>query len=125
MIRLVHCVKRLPELSVAEFRKYWKSAEFVERLGRLAKITGAQRTERNLTLLIEMNLRLMEERGSGEPFDAILEIWWESAGEFSDKLESPEFQQTFQEMEEFQRRFIDFTISRRFFTEWESDAGEV
>ena len=55
-----------------------------------------------------------------EPFDAILEIWWENAQEFSDKLESAEFQQAFQEMEAFQRRFVDFTTSRRFFTEWEA-----
>ena len=119
MIRLVHCVKRRPELSVAEFRKYWKSREFADLLERLAAITGAHRVARNLTLLIEMNLRLMEDRGSEEPYVAIFEMWWTNAQEFSDKLDSPELQQAFQEMEEFQRRFVDFNASRRFFTEWE------
>lgn len=120
MIRFVHCVKRHPDLSVADFRKYWKSSEFTDLLEKIAAISGARRVARNLTLLIEMNIRLMQDRGSAEPFDAILEIWWDNAQEFSDKLESAEFQQAFQEMEAFQRRFVDFTTSRRFFTEWEA-----
>ena len=120
MIRFVHCVKRHPDLSVADFRKYWKRSEFTDLLEKIAAISGARRVARNLTLLIEMNIRLMQDRGSAEPFDAILEIWWDNAQEFSDKLESAEFQQAFQEMEAFQRRFVDFTTSRRFFTEWEA-----
>ena len=120
MIRFVHCIKRHPDLSVADFRKYWKSSEFTNLLEKIADIRSAKRVARNLTLLIEMNIRLMQDRGSAEPFDAILEIWWENAQEFSDKLESAEFQQAFQEMEAFQRRFVDFTTSRRFFTEWEA-----
>lgn len=121
MIRLVHCVKRHPDLPVADFRKYWNSSRFSTLLAHMAELSGARRTQQSLTLLIDINLQLMQERKSEEPFDAMLEIWWENARELELRIESPQMQQLLDEMEAYQRQFIDFSRSRRFFTEWPGD----
>lgn len=119
MIRFVHCVKRNPEISPADFRKYWSGPEFSGMLAELAALSGAVRIRKNFTLLIDMNLELMQERGSDEPYDGIIEAWWENARAFAD--DSPNAEKLglyLQEMELYQQRFIDFGASKRFFTEW-------
>ena len=122
MIRLVHCVRRHPELSIADFRRYWNNSRFSDLLAQIAELSGARQVQRSLTLLIDINLQLMQERKSGEPFDAMLEIWWDNAKELELRLASPGMQELLDEMTDYQKQFIDFTRSRRFFTEWSRDA---
>ncbi len=121
MIRFVHCVRRNQDLDSGEFRRFWNSAEFQSLLDRMVILSGARRIERNLTLVIQANTLLQEERGSGEPFDALIELWMDSAKDLDAALESEEFRQLMLEMEQYQRRFIDFEGSRRFFTEYNSE----
>ena len=122
MIRFVHCVKRRPDISVEDFRRYWSSQKFTDMLTELGTITGAVRVRKNLTLLIDMNLELMRQRGSDEPYDGILEAWWDNARVFGDDHPNAEKMESFlQEMEVYQQQFIDFSQSRRFFTEWDSE----
>ncbi len=121
MIRFIHCIKRRPELTVEDFRQYWNGAEFTGLVDRLGLALGAMRVETNLALMVEANVELMEERGSREPFDAVLEVWWDNARRLMELRESPQVAALFKEIEDYQRQFVDFTSSRRFFTEWESD----
>lgn len=118
MIRLVHCVKRRPELSVAEFRRFWNSSEFDALLAKLQETSAARRLQKSLTLLIDVNLQLMQERKTEEPFDALLEFCWDNARELETRIESRQMQDLLAEMEAYQRQFIDFSHSRRFFTDW-------
>ncbi len=122
MIRFVHCVRRRPNLTIDEFRRFWNSHEFGELLEELRRLTGASRVQRSSTLVIDMNVELMQERGSAEPFDALLEVWLENARSLDKRLESPELSRLLNELETYQSQFIDFTASRRFFTEWESSS---
>lgn len=124
MIRLVHCVKRRPELSVAEFRRYWNSGEFDALLAKLRELSAARRLQKSLTLLVDINLQLMQERKTEEPFDALLEVWWDNARELEMRIESTQMQDLLAQMEAYQRQFIDFAHSRRFFTDW-SDNSEL
>ncbi len=121
MIRFMHCIKRRPELTVEDFRQYWNGAEYTGLVDRLGLALGATRVETNLTLLVEANVELMEERNSKEPFDAVLEVWWDNARRLMELRESPEVAALLKEIEDYQRQFVDFASSRRFFTDWESD----
>jgi len=122
MIRFVHCVKRRRDITHEDFRRYWSSQKFTDMLAELGTITGAVRIRKNLTLLIDMNLELMRERGSDEPYDGILEAWWDNARVFMDDHPNAEKMKIFlQQMEVYQQQFIDFSQSRRFFTEWDSE----
>jgi len=125
MIRFIHCVKRRSDLTPEEFRRYWNSAEFSALLEFLGRLTEARKVERNLTLLIDMNTELMKERGSKEPFDGVLEVWFDNARIFDDEHEGSELNKFLEQMENFQKQFIDFGESMRFFTEWNPPEGSL
>jgi hypothetical protein len=117
MIRFVHCVKAQPEIAAADFRRYLHSAEFTELMDQLARLSQASEYKLSLTLHIEANLDLMQERGGAEPFDAIIEIWWNSGQKLAQLTETTAFRDLLQQIEEFQRKFVDFSRSSRFFVE--------
>lgn len=125
MIRLIHCARRRPDISIEEFRRFWNGSEFSQLLEQLLQITGASRVEKSLTLLIGLNQQLMEERSAEQPFDGIIEIWWAQAKGFQEMLDAPQTQRTLEQMTTFQQQFIDFPRSLRFFTEWEGSEPSV
>lgn len=122
MIRFIHCMKKRPELTIAEFREYWNSQEFTELMDRMTEMLGPVSVIRNLTFNIELNNSLMQERGAEEPFDGIIEFWLESAADLQN-LNNAKADALRAEMEAYQQQFVDFTESRRFFTEWEPVPG--
>ena len=122
MIRFIHCMKRRPELTVAEFREYWNSQEFGDLVNRMQDMVGPVSMIKNLTLNIEINNELMQERGGEEPYDGILELWFESASDLQE-LSTDEGEALRAEMEAFQEKFVDFSTSSRFFTEWSPVSG--
>ena len=69
MIRFINCVRRRQDVSVEDFRHYWKSPEFNALYDRLVAILEPHRCARNLTLQVSANELVREERGSGEPDD--------------------------------------------------------
>jgi len=117
VIRFVHCVRRREDVPLEDFRAFWKGREFNRLIEDLALNTGAVRWSTSLTLNIEVNLQLMAERESGEPFDAMIEIWWERARELYDLFNLPEVQEVRAAMEACQQPHVDFRRSRRFFTD--------
>jgi hypothetical protein len=119
MIRFVHCIKRRPEISVSEFRRYWNSEEFVALNRQLLALLQPVRESRSLVFVVETNQELMREREGAEPYDAMLEVWFENAQRFEQVRASSEYQRLMGEMQLLQARFVDFSHSARFFTEWE------
>ena len=101
MIRFIHCIKRRPELTVEDFRQYWNGSEYTGLVDRLGLALGATRVETNLTLLVEANVELMEERNSKEPFDAVLEVGWDNARRLMELRESPQVAALFKEIEDY------------------------
>jgi len=123
MIRFIHCMKRRPELTTAEFREYWNSQEFTDLTNRMQDMVGPVSMIKNLTFNIELNTELMQERGAAEePYDGILELWFESASDLQ-KLGADEGEALRAEMAAFQEKFVDFSTSMRFFTEWSPVSG--
>lgn len=117
MIRLITCLKRRDDISPEEFRRLWTDATFDELIARMVALTGAERYAKNLTLGVEANVLLMQERGLAEPFDGIVEFWWHDAAHFDDLFNSEERKALMREMQTCQRRFADLSASASFFTE--------
>ena len=122
MIRFIHLMKKRPELTTAEFRAYWNSPESKEMLERIKEILGPVSVIKNATLDIAQNTALMEERGADEPYDGILEVWIESAADLK-SMDTEEAKAIMAESMAYQEKFIDFSASKRFFTEWDPVPG--
>lgn len=119
MIRFVHCMKRRSDVPLDEFRSFIASETFDRLLAELAVETSVVRWSKTVRLAIEANVDLMAERGSDEPFDAVLEVWWRSAKELASLAASPRARELMAEMESLQAAFVDFRRSVRFFTDWD------
>ncbi|MGD2055637.1 MAG: EthD domain-containing protein [Gammaproteobacteria bacterium] len=117
MIRLLTCLKRRPDVSLEEFREYWHDERFDALIGQFAEFTRAERYAKNLTLTVEANQLMMQDRGLAEPFDGILEYWWHDAHNFEAMYNSERRQILTVDMQDFQANFVDFHSSVSFFTE--------
>jgi len=117
VIRYVNCLRRRSDLTLSEFREYWNSSEFRFLVKRVAEVSSAESYLMSLTLQVEANLRLMEDRRSSEPFDGIIEYWWKDAANLIDIYDSPEGQKLIGEILEFELAFIDLGASSAFFVE--------
>ncbi len=117
MIRFINCIKRRGDISIEDFNRYWNSQEFEELLQRVIDITKAKNFTKNLTLDVEANVMIQKERGGGEPFDGIIEYWWDKGSELMDLYDTDEAKQVRQQMIDYQRQFIDLAASSAFFTE--------
>ena len=116
MIKFVYCVRRRPELSVEEFRKYWleKHGPFVRSFA--AKL-GARRYVQSHTIDTPLNHYAQLPRGTKPPYDGLTEIWWDNAEDLLRALNDPEVQQINSRLTEDEGRFCDLPNCSVFFTE--------
>lgn len=117
MIRFVHCMKRRDEVSELEFRRFWNGAEFASLIDEMQALLKPVRVQRTLVLAVAANEELMRERQGAEPFDAMLEFWFESAKAFQGRRDDPAYLDLAARTEQLQSGFVDFSRSARFFTE--------
>ena len=116
MIKFVYVVRRRPELSFEEFRKYWleKHGPYVRSF---AKALRAKRYVQSHTLQSELNNYAQIPRGTMEPYDGITEVWWDSAEDLAAALQTPEGQNANMKLTEDEGRFCDLPRCSVFFTE--------
>jgi uncharacterized protein (TIGR02118 family) len=116
MIKFVYCVRRRPEMSVEEFRKYW-----LEKHGPLvrsyAKALRATRYVQSHTLDTPLNVYAQQPRGTKPPYDGITEVWWNSAEELAAALSTPEGMDANKALAQDEGRFCDLPNCSVFFTE--------
>jgi hypothetical protein len=117
MIRFINCIKRRPDITVEQFRNYWNSDEFKNLIKQIVTLSGAKRYSKSATLVIEANTMLQKRRGSSEPFDGVLEYWWDKASHLDDLFNTAEAGLLTQKMLDFQKQFVDIANSSAFFTE--------
>jgi hypothetical protein len=103
-------------MSHEEFRRHWESPAFSEIMDKAVKVLGPVRHARSLSLQVGANIRIMESRGSDEPYDGIIEWWWESAARLAPLLDTPQAREVIREVRAFQSQFVDFEASPSFFT---------
>jgi len=110
MIKLVYCLRRQAHLSHEQFQRYWWETH-----GPLVREHAAALAIRRYvqvhTLDGPINDALRAGRGTGEPFDGVAELWWESAQDLAAASASPAGQRAVAALLEDERRFIDFARS--------------
>ena len=117
MIRLITCIKRKKDISPKKFRDYWNDPQFEILFDRLVSVLEPFRISRKLTLQVGANVRIMQARKSKEPYDAVIEWWFENASQLAPLLGTPEAKAAINEMMKYQSQFVDFNLSPAFFTE--------
>jgi len=114
VIKLIQCVRSRPAVPKAEFQQHWQA--YGEQLSALATELGAVRIVLNTTLSVEANRRLLQERGSLEPFDGVAEIWWERGTGLVEKVDEREMNARVDQLRKIQESFVDVETSSFFFT---------
>ncbi|MEW6585100.1 MAG: EthD domain-containing protein [Nitrospirota bacterium] len=117
MIRLITCIKRKKDISPEKFRNHWNDPEFEILLDKLVSLLEPLRLSRKLTLQVGANVKIMQMRGSLQPYDAIIEWWFENAARLGPRLATPEARAALRETVKYQSQFVDFEQSPSFFTE--------
>ena len=90
MIRFVHCVKARDDISENDFRAAFTSEKMHQNAKRIVGYTDAVSYRISLTLKLDINVGLQEERSGMEPFDGMIEVWWEDGGKLATLKDSPE-----------------------------------
>ena len=115
MIKLIYCIRRRPELSVAQFNEYWWN-EHGPKVRNVAKQIGALRYVQSHICAPQMNEVLLESRQLAEAYDGVTEVWWESEEKMSQAMGTADGAQGMQLLLEDESTFIDFSQSRIFMT---------
>ena len=110
MIKLVFCLRRRPEMSLAEFQRYWREthAALVKKHAPALKI---KRYVQVHTRDHPLNAALRATRPGPEPYDGVAELWWESLEDFTAGATTPEGREAARALLEDEKRFIDLTQS--------------
>ena len=110
MIKLVYCLRRLPELSREQFQQYWfdKHAPLVRKNSETLRIRRYMQVH---SLDDPMNEALRGGRGGPEPYDGVAELWWDSVEDMQEAMGSPAGQVAALELLEDEKTFIDLSKS--------------
>ena len=117
MIRLIRCLRRRTDISPEQFRQFWNDPEYEEMIVQIVNATQAVSHVRNLTLQIDVNKELMEFHGTSEPYDGVVEIWWESAEALLPVINTASGAELQFRVNAFEDQFIDREASQFFITE--------
>jgi uncharacterized protein (TIGR02118 family) len=116
MIKLVYCVRRRPNLSREDFRKYW-----LEKHGPLVRSQAgtlrAKRYVQSHLLDTPFNTIARKTRGTAEPYDGITEVWWDSTRELVLAGMTSKGWEANRLLAEDEARFCDLPHCSVFFTE--------
>ena len=77
MIKIIYCIRRKPHLSRAEFQDYWH-IHHGKLVWERAKSIGMIRYAQNFTIDSALGAACAASRGGAEPYDGVMEGWWES-----------------------------------------------
>ena len=114
MLKLVFCLCRLPELSRADFQRYWRERH-APLVASHATTLGIRRyVQVHTTLADEPNDGLRASRGGPEAYDGVAELWWDSAEALAAATASDAGRRAGLALLEDERRFIDLARSPLF-----------
>ena len=114
MVKLVFCLKRLPELSLAQFHDYWLNnhGPLVRSHADTFRIKRYVQTH---TLdLAGLNQALAASRAAPDAFDGVAELWWDSLEDLAHIANDPDAIAAGRLLLEDEKRFIDLARSPLF-----------
>lgn len=114
-VKLVYCIRRKPELSREEFQQYWKE-QHAPLVAKMAEKIGMTRYVQSHTFDTPMNAGMADPRGGLEPYDGLMEGWWDSEEEALAAVTSEAGSSAMQQLFADEAKFIDFTQSPLFMT---------
>jgi uncharacterized protein (TIGR02118 family) len=125
MLKIIICMKRRPEMSRAEFLRYWKE-DHAKVVAEVAGPMGMRRNVHNHTIRTPIDARLREGRGAEmDDYDGVAETWFDSLEALTAATSSDEGRRAAQRLAEDEARFIDFSRSRIFFVEENVVVGDT
>jgi uncharacterized protein (TIGR02118 family) len=111
MIKLVFCIRRRPEMTRAEFQRYWREehAPLVLRHAETLRIRRYVQTRARDTELDEA--LAMSREGEPGAYDGVAELWWDSLDDLIAAYSTEAGQAAGADLLEDERRFIDLPRS--------------
>ena len=117
MIKITYALRRRPELSSAEFHRYWRT-EHAALVRQHADAIGLRRYVQSHTIETPVDEPLRAARGLGpQPYDGVAELYFDSVEALVASLSSPEIQAIGAALVEDEQRFIDVARSPIWITE--------
>jgi hypothetical protein len=114
MIKFFQCIRRREDVSPADFVRFW--SQYREAVDAVGEATQAVRVTASRTLAAPQNTQLMIARGTGRPFDGVIEVWWERGADVLAELDQPTAHAPFETMWRLQAEFMDLEQSSFFVT---------
>jgi uncharacterized protein (TIGR02118 family) len=106
MVKLTFCVRKLPHMSLEEFQRYW-----LENHGPLvrshAETLRIKRYVQVHRLDTPVNEAMRANRDTGDPYDGVAELWWDSVEDIIAATSTEEGRQAGRELLADERKFID------------------
>jgi len=123
VVKLVFCLRRLPQLSLAEFQEYWfqKHGPLVRSHAETLRIRRYVQTHTLDNAGLQRGIASY--RGAPEAYDGIAELWWDSLDDLVQASATPEGRAASAELLEDERRFIDHARSPLWVAEEHAIAG--
>jgi hypothetical protein len=121
MIKFMQCIRRKPHLLTADFRRDWD--RYKETWLELARLSGAKRMTMSVGLDIDQNVSIQLARRTDEPFDGVLEVWWESGAHVEKMMGNQAIIDKLSAMRDAQEMFADLKRSSFFFASEEEYLG--
>jgi uncharacterized protein (TIGR02118 family) len=109
-VKLVFCLRRRPDLTREQFSAYWHGPH--GQLGlRLADALGFKRYVQSHTLSIPLNDALQASRGGPEPYDGIVELWFDDVAAVERTFSSAEGRSAARQLVADEANFVDVEAS--------------
>jgi uncharacterized protein (TIGR02118 family) len=107
MIKIIYCIRRKPHLTREQFQDYWRNHH-----GKLvwerAKAIGMRNYVQNHTIDSRLGAACAASRGGAEPFDGVMEGWWDSDEAAMAAMGSDGGRATMALLHEDESKFMDF-----------------
>jgi len=117
MLKIIFCLKRKPDISRADFLRYWEE-DHAKVLAEVAGPLGIRRNVHNHTITTPLDERLRQGRGTEiDDYDGVGESWFDSMEALVAASSSEEGRRAARRLAEDEARFVDFSRSRIFFVE--------
>lgn len=123
MIKLMFCLRRRPDMTRKQFLEHWNGYHgSIARRG--AKAMRVVRYVQNHTLAHPVNDALQVSRGTPEPFDGVVEVWYSSMNDLEESFRDEEAVAVVRDLLDDEPKFIDLESSPIFVVDEHELVGE-